>query len=165
MKELAPTVAMLVDQPVQAVYQKARMHELLDVDRTVYAWGVIDAEAPLDALAALTLSDDELDKLAKASPGSEWNLSGPGFASIRSIAESLREARLAERRVALMQGYRDLLAEPVKASLSERLVVLPSSPRPTWGPQPCSRARGSGNELRALSRPDFPPDPSLRRAG
>jgi hypothetical protein len=140
-KELAVTVAILVDQPVQAVYQKIRMHELLDVDRTVYAWGVIDADAPLDALAALTLPDDQLDELAKASPGSEWNLSGPGFATIRSIAERLREAPLAERRAGLMQGYRELLAERVREYAAKGID----------GIAPYSRGKGSAEPAKDLA--------------
>lgn len=119
--ELAATVALLVDRTVPEVYQPIRLHELIDVNNTVYAWRTIDPEDPMESLADLTLPDDELDLLAKAKPGSNWNLSTEGFTDIRSIAQPLREASPDARRSALMQGYRELLAERVKAYAVEGL--------------------------------------------
>ena len=115
-KELAVTLAMLAPQSVDVVFRELEQQEFLDADRTILAWGKIDTGSPSAAsFQALTLPDDELDKLIEAEAGSKFNLSSEEIASLENVSTRLREAPEHERRNHVMQRFRELLAERVRA--------------------------------------------------
>lgn len=108
--ELAVVIAMLVKAPLQRVYDFARRGDVLDADRALLSHGVVP-EGPANAasLAGLTLPDSELEKLAKAEPGSAFNLSSTEIESISVAASSGIDAVATAYRAALaarIESYR-----------------------------------------------------------
>ena len=83
-----------------------------EVDPTIAQYGLIGDNAA-SSLATLTLPDVEIERLAKAEPGSDINLSTVEIESLQKIAASTTEP--GARRDALLNGFRRILQGRVEA--------------------------------------------------
>ncbi len=115
-KELAVTVAALSPQSVGVVFDQLKSQGFLHVDRTILASGEIDSVSPVaDDFRELVLPAAEIEKLVNVEPGTDFNLSSEEIASLSDVSIRLREAPAHERADAVMQRFRELLADRVRA--------------------------------------------------
>ena len=87
-KELAVAVMMRLHDDHRDFFERARSGLFFEVDRTVLDAGEIPENEPeVDAFAALSLDPSELQRLARARPGPEFNLTEAESLRLRSAAK------------------------------------------------------------------------------
>jgi hypothetical protein len=108
--ELAVVIALIVKAPLQRVFDFARRGDVLDADRALLSHRIVpEGQANAASLADLTLPGSELEKLAKAKPGSSFNLSSAELESISVASSGGSDAVVTAYRAALaarIESYR-----------------------------------------------------------
>ena len=136
-KELAATVAMVVDSSPEATIKAAREGQFYRLNETVQKYHPIDAEKPsIDDFAELVTEDDktlkELKNLLKAKAGDKFNLSSEEIANLQALRKKLGSADLkkdAAAREEVSVAFRTLLLNRVKAYQAEGLHGIASYDR------------------------------------
>lgn len=115
-KELAVTVAMLVREPLENVYQAIRRGDTLEVDRDVLEFRSLgDGSRPdLAGLGFARGEGEEVAGLLRVEGGSEFNLDGPEIARFRALESRGPRTSSAARR-AVNEELRAILIERVEA--------------------------------------------------
>jgi hypothetical protein len=157
--ELSVTLAMVAPQPVDVVYRVIEKADMLEADRTILAWGKIAADSPsADSFQGLTLPDEELAQLVEVEAGSNFNLSSEEIAGLRDVSIRLREAPEQERKSKVMQHFRELLAERVRAYQQQGIAGVAGYARKKGNADPAADLRHSvppATGLLARDAPDF----------
>jgi hypothetical protein len=165
--ELALSIGFLSTHP--ADWHLARMDAVETSDPTILEFGLIEAEGP-EAFAALVLPEAEAERLAKATAGSDWNLSSDELARLSEAAETAPEVRNS----ALQQAGREILADRLAAYRQAGLDGLVPFDRGGGDESnPAAQLRRAKEELRMTRRvapavvaalSDFPkpPPPDVR---
>jgi len=107
-KELAMTLSMLIRAPVSRLVELVRNQAVFQAEKIVLSYGTLpEGEVSAAAFADLRLPPAEVQKLARAEPGSEFNLSAGEARSLQDAAPG--------GPAAVMEAYRALLAQRVDA--------------------------------------------------
>jgi hypothetical protein len=105
--EIGAAVAMFVRTPVEPLYARLMGAGFAEYDPSVLAHGRIQTPATAASFAGLRIPPAELDRLAKAAPGADLNLSTDEIAALQAAAPQGAEA--------VGDAYRGLLAARVEA--------------------------------------------------
>jgi hypothetical protein len=110
--ELGLSVAVRISTSPDEIWQYMIDSRFMADEPTVRQYGLIGEDAAA-SLAKLQLPDSEIERLANAEPGADINLSNSEIESLQKIAASQMEP--AERREALLEGFRRILVGRVEA--------------------------------------------------
>ena len=129
-RELSLSVAMLVDAPPERSFAAVRKDEVVEIDGTILAHGDLPA-GPVDAsaFASLDLPASELDSLLDDGRQDDWNLSAEEGARFQTVAKQTHGRPAAERRAAVLDAVREMLAARLEAYRSRGLSGLPAYTR------------------------------------
>jgi hypothetical protein len=115
-KELAVAVAIIIQAPFAEVFDRLEQGAVDEVDKTILAHGTIpEGGVDAESFASLNLDASELDKLLQVKPGSDFNLSSAEIERLQGIAKASASAAAQQQRLAIAQGYREILAGRVNA--------------------------------------------------
>jgi hypothetical protein len=110
--ELALSLALRTSATPADIWKYIVESRSFEVDPTIVQYGLIGEDAAA-SLAKLQLPDAEIERLANAEPGPDINMSGSEIESLQKIVASNLEP--AERREALLEGFRRILVGRVEA--------------------------------------------------
>jgi hypothetical protein len=105
--EIGAAVAMFVQAPLERIKAQVRGAGFAELDPSVLAHGRIQVPATAASFAGLRIPPAELERLARAAPGDELNLSAGEIEALRAAAPKGQEA--------VGDAYRALLAARVEA--------------------------------------------------
>lgn len=105
--EIGAAVAMVSKAPLDPIYARLMGAGFAELDPSVLAHGRIHTPATAASFAGLRIPPAELDRLARAAPGTDLNLSSDEIAALQAAAPKGAEA--------VGDAYRGLLAARVEA--------------------------------------------------
>jgi hypothetical protein len=148
--ELALSVGLRTTASPADLWTYAVEGRTFEVDPTIVQHGLIGEDAA-ESLAKLTLPDVEIERLAKAEPGPDINLSTIEIESLQKITASTTEP--SERRDSLLNGFRQILQGRVEAYRKGGLeAVVPYDRGKAKGGAPAVELEHALGELRATQK-------------
>jgi hypothetical protein len=105
--EIGAVVAMIVRAPVSQIHARVMGAGFAELDPSLLAHGRIQVPATAASFAGLRIPPAELERLARAEPGTDVNLSSDEITALRAAAPNGQEA--------VGDAYRGLLAARVEA--------------------------------------------------
>jgi hypothetical protein len=133
--EIGAAVAMIVKAPLPRISERVRGAGFSELDPSVLAQARIPVPATAASFAGLRIPPEELDRLARARPGDELNLSAEEIAALTAASPKGAEA--------VGDAYRGLLAARVEAYRTRGLAGI--APYARGG----GRSTSPGDALRA----------------